>query len=465
MKPNLALILAITAALGALPLGTEGSWGKGGGGGHGGGGHGGGGHGGGGHGGGGHGGGGHFGGGHGGGHFGGGHGGGHFGGHGGGHFGGHGGGHFAGGHGGGHFASGRGGGQFGGRSGISRNAFGTQGGWNRFAGNGGGGGWGGWGGGWGGWGGWVGPVFWPFLLGDVFSYALWPYEYYYPFWSYGTAYDYDYAPYVPAYHHYGYGDLSNIYGDTGATGDTHAHQISPDVTQSCGSFAPGVTDLPIDRIRQAIHPTGEQTNLVDDLATASSKASAVLNASCPNQPPLTPLARLDAVERRLEATLRAIEVVRPALARFNDLLRDEQRQRLNAIGSEEMGSERGTAANGAAGTTTLASLCSDQAANFTRLPVERIEEVVKPTGQQQSAFEKLKQTSANVADQLRASCPAQIAESPVARLEEMQNRLNAMVQAVKALRPTLAAFYVSLSDEQKAQFNILGQNTGSGSGG
>jgi ABC-type transporter MlaC component len=91
--------------------------------------------------------------------------------------------------------------------------------------------------------------------------------------------------------------------------------------------------------------------------------------------------------------------------------------------------------------------------------------IVKPTGQQQSAFEKLKQTSANVADQLRASCPAQIAESPVARLEEMQNRLNAMVQAVKALRPTLATFYASLSDEQKAQFNILGQNTGSGSGG
>ena len=130
-----------------------------------------------------------------------------------------------------------------------------------------------------------------------------------------------------------------------------------------------------------------------------------------------------------------------------------------------MGSERGTAANGAAGATTLASLCSDQAANFTRLPAERIEEVVKPVGQQQSAFEKLKQTSANVADQLRASCPAQIAESPVARLEEMQNRLNAMVQAVKALRPTLATFYASLSDEQKAQFNILGQNTGSGSGG
>src|SRR6516225_9153005 len=406
MKPNLALILAITAALGVLPLATEGAWAKGGGGGHGGGGHGGGG------------------GGHGGGHFGGGHGGGHFGGgHGGGHYaGGHAGGHYAGGHAGGHDAGGHGGGQFGGRSGGGRNAFGTQGGWNHFAGTGGGeggwgGGWGGWGGGWGGWGGWVGPVFWPFLLGDIFSYALLPYDYYYPFWSYGTAYDYDYGPYVPAYSYHGYSDLSNVYGYTGTTrdsrNDTHANQVPPEVTQSCGGFAPGVTSFPIDRIRQAILPTGEQVTFLDDLATASSKASAVLNASCPNQPPLTPLARLDAVERRLEATISAIEVVRPALATLYDSLSDEQRQRLDAIGAEDIGHGRGTAANGPSGAANLASLCSDQAANFTRLPVKRIEEIVKPTGPQQSALEKLKQTSENAADGLRASCPMQSAEAPV----------------------------------------------------
>ena len=316
----------------------------------------------------------------------------------------------------------------------------------------------------------MGPVFWPFLLGDIFSYALWPYDYYYPFWSYGTAYDYDYGPYVPAYSNYGYSDLSNVYGYTGTTGDsrndTHVNQIPPEVTQSCGGFAPGVTSFPIDRIRQAIHPTGEQVTFLDDLATASSKASALLNASCPNQPPLTPLARLDAVERRLDATIRAIESVRPALATLYNSLNDEQRQRLDAIGAEDIGHGRGTAANGSSGVTSLGSLCSDQAANFTRLPVQRIEEIVKPSGQQQSALEKLKQTSENAADELRASCPTRTAEAPVARLDEMHNRLGAMVQAAKNLRPTLATFYASLSDEQKAQFNIMGQqNAGDANGG
>jgi LTXXQ motif family protein len=313
-------------------------------------------------------------------------------------------------------------------------------------------------------------VFWPFLLGDIFSYVLWPHDYYYPFWSYGTAYDYDYGPYVPAYSYHGYSDLSNIYGNTGTTGntgnDTHANQIPPEVTESRGGFAPGVTSFPTDRIRRAIHPTGEQLTFLNDLAAASSTASAVLSASCPNQLPLTPLARLDAVGRRLEATKRAIEIVRSALATLYDSLNDEQRQRLDAIGVEDTGHKRGTAANGSSGVTSLASLCSYQAINFTRLPVQRIEEIVKPTGQQQSALEKLKQTSENAADKLRSSCPTQMAEAPVPRLDEMNNRLGAMVQAVKNLRPALATFYASLSDEQKAQFNTMGQqNAGDANGG
>ena len=333
-----------------------------------------------------------------------------------------------------------------------------------------GGGWGGWGGGWGGWGGWVGPVFWPFLLGDLFSYALWPYDYDYPFWSYGTALDYDYGPYVPAYGYYGYNGLSNIYGYSGyATGGGHVRyatragqippdvtQIPPDVTQSCGGFAPGVTGFPIDLIRQAIDPTGEQITFLDDLAAASSKASAILNASCPSEPPLTPPARLDAVESRLEATIQAIEIVRPPLVNLYASLSDEQSQRLNAIGAKEARYGSGTAASRSSGAAALASLCGDQATNFTRLPSQRIQEIVKPIGPQESALEDLKQASAKAANELRASCPKQSAESLVARLDDMTAQLDAMVRAVKSLHPTLATFYASLSDEQKAQFNNMG---------
>ena len=97
------------------------------------------------------------------------------------------------------------------QTGFNRNAFGDPGHWNRWGGHFWGAGWHRWGRGWGGW---AGPVFWPYLYGDVFSFAFWPYDYYDPFWVYGPDFvlvsifapgpyfgpDYGYAPdygYVP----------------------------------------------------------------------------------------------------------------------------------------------------------------------------------------------------------------------------------------------------------------------------
>jgi hypothetical protein len=303
-------------------------------------------------------------------------------------------------------------------------------------------------------------VFWPFLLGDVLSCAFWPTVYCYPFWSYGTAFGYDYGPYVPGY---GYGGTSNIYGSAESNGDSRraarSNSITADVTQSCGGFAPGVTSFPIDQIRREIRPTGEALATLDQLAGASSKASDVLSASCPHEPPLTPLARLDAVETRLEAMMKAIQIVRPPLASLYDSLSDEQRQRLETIGTEQNRHGRLTAAASPSDTDTLASLCGSQAESFTKLPTQRIEEIVKPTGPEQTTLDQLKQASAKAADQLHGSCPTHVGDTPTARLDAMSNRLDAMVQAVKALRPTLGAFYASLSDEQKAQFNAMGQQS------
>jgi hypothetical protein len=205
-------------------------------------------------------------------------------------------------------------------------------------------------------------VFWPFLLGDVLSCAFWPYPYCYPFWSYGTYFAYDYGPYAPAYR---YGGTSNIYGYADSNGygrrAQRSNQIAADVTQSCSGFAPGVTNLPIDRIRHAIQPTGEAVVALEKLADASSNASNVLSTSCPSEPPLTPLGRLDAVETRLEATRKAIQIVRPPLASLYDSLSDEQRQRLDAIATEENRHGRATAAADTSGSDALASLCGSQA--------------------------------------------------------------------------------------------------------
>ena len=82
--------------------------------------------------------------------------------------------------------------------------------------------------------------------------------------------------------------------------------------------------------------------------------------------------------------------------------------------------------------------------------------MVAPTSQQQNAFDDLKKAAQNASDQLQSSCPTAVPQSPVARLETIQTRLSAMADAIKSVRPSLESFYASLSDEQKAKFNMMG---------
>jgi hypothetical protein len=334
--------------------------------------------------------------------------------------------------------------------GFNRNAFGSEHAWNR---------WGDhhWGAGWHRWGGWYGPVFWPYLYGDVLTYSLWPGAYYDPFWAYGPdAYlsgIFSPGPYYSTSSNGQYDGLYDVYGagtPTNVTAPATAQQTTSSTSGAmvtCSGLAPGVTGLPIDRIiAQAVQPTGNQIQALDDLEIAADRASEVVKASCPIEVPLTPLDRLDAVERRLDAMIQAVQMVRAPLERFYSLLSDTQKARLTAMA--EQANAGSSAASG------VAALCDPRAASFAPLPVDRIERATQPTPQEEAAFEKLKAASANAAASLEASCPAKTPQTPVERIDAVEMRLNAMVQAAKDVRPALGAFYATLSDEQKARFNI-----------
>src|SRR3974377_353029 len=77
--------------------------------------------------------------------------------------------------------------------------------------------------------------------------------------------------------------------------------------ESCTGLAPGVTNLPIDQIRQTVHPTADQEAALDDLSAASSQAGDLIKSSCPSSVPLTPIGRLDAAEQRLDAGITPLE--------------------------------------------------------------------------------------------------------------------------------------------------------------
>jgi hypothetical protein len=115
--------------------------------------------------------------------------------------------------------------------------------------------------------------------------------------------------------------------------DAAAGQDQRNLTMLCEQRTPGVTDLPIDRIAQAVRPTSAQQASLDELKDASLKAAEGLKANCPSYQALTPTGRVEAMEKRLDAMLAAVKTVQPALTKFYDGLSDEQKARFNTLRS------------------------------------------------------------------------------------------------------------------------------------
>ncbi len=104
----------------------------------------------------------------------------------------------------------------------------------------------------------------------------------------------------------------------------------------CAGQAPGVlSEQAVRRIDQKVRPNERQSEALNELRDASTKAAEDLRDACPSDTPLTPIGRLDAMTKRLQAMLDAAKSVRPALARFYDLLNDEQKARFNAMSPQE----------------------------------------------------------------------------------------------------------------------------------
>jgi LTXXQ motif family protein len=104
-----------------------------------------------------------------------------------------------------------------------------------------------------------------------------------------------------------------------------------DLTKLCDQEARGVSDLPIDRIAQAVQPTPVQRSALDDLKDASIKAAEELKVGCPSYQTLTPTGRVEAMEKRLVATLAAAKTFQAPLAKFYNSLNDEQKARFNSL--------------------------------------------------------------------------------------------------------------------------------------
>jgi hypothetical protein len=120
---------------------------------------------------------------------------------------------------------------------------------------------------------------------------------------------------------------------------------------------------------------------------------------------------------------------------------------------------RASAAPGAseAALDRLTQMCGEDSRDIGGLPIDQIQQAIELTETQRAALDDLANASVTGAQNIKAACPTKILLTAPSRLASMQQRIEAMIEAVATVRPALEKFYGLLNDEQKARLNALGE--------
>jgi hypothetical protein len=95
--------------------------------------------------------------------------------------------------------------------------------------------------------------------------------------------------------------------------------------------------------------------------------------------------------------------------------------------------------------------CGAQGAEFENWPFDAIGQIVGADDTQRNALAALRESAKKAAERLAADCPQDVPAAPSARLEAVEQGIDAALKAFDKVEPALATFYGALDDEQKAR--------------
>ena len=95
--------------------------------------------------------------------------------------------------------------------------------------------------------------------------------------------------------------------------------------------------------------------------------------------------------------------------------------------------------------------CGQQGAEFENWPFDAIAQIVGADEKERTALEGLRDSAKTAAQRLAADCPQDVPAAPAARLEAVEQGIDAALAAFDTVEPALATFYGALDDEQKAR--------------
>src|SRR5215470_5710142 len=142
--------------------------------------------------------------------------------------------------------------------------------------------------------------------------------------------------------------------------------------------------------------------------------------------------------------------------RYEDWRRSRERDREDWTRRRE--AERGDAAlrrtrGGPFGAVVekLVRGCGAQGAEFENWPFDAIAQTVGADEKERTALAALRESAKTAAERLAADCPQDVPAAPAARLEAVEQGIDAALAAFDTVEPALATFYGTLDDEQKAR--------------
>jgi hypothetical protein len=95
--------------------------------------------------------------------------------------------------------------------------------------------------------------------------------------------------------------------------------------------------------------------------------------------------------------------------------------------------------------------CAQQGAEFDNWPFDAIAQIVGADEKDRTALAALRERAKAAAERLSADCPQDVPAALSARLEAVEQGIDAALAAFDTVQPALATFYGALDDEQKAR--------------
>jgi len=162
-------------------------------------------------------------------------------------------------------------------------------------------------------------------------------------------------------------------------------------------------------------------------------------------------------DRRRARTLDAWRRSREARDPWQDLARDRGEDRSRESYDRRREAERGDAAlrrgRGPFGAVVdkLVRNCSQRGTDFDSWPFDALERIAGADEGRRNALAALRERAKAAAERLAADCPQDVPAAPAARLEAVDQGIDATLAAFDTVEPALQSFYGALDDEQKAR--------------